>query len=215
MRTARILISFLLSFPFIAFAVESVVVNGLLKNMAIVSIDGERHVLKTDSPSPVDGVRLIRCDSEEAEIEIDGEIQILKLGKHISSNFKKRNRSATHTITPDREGMYRTSGHINGFNVEFLVDTGATLIAMNEKTAKRLGLDYKVSGVIGQTNTASGVAKAWYVLLDRVKVGRLDLENVEAAVIQGSHPTEVLLGNSFLNQIDMNRNGKLMELRIR
>lgn len=195
-------------------AAENIVVHGLLKNMAIVSIDGERHVLKSNEP-PIKGIKLISANSEEAVVDVNGERQVLRIGKHIATQFKPPSQKSQLSIAPDQYGMYRRHGNINGFQVEFLIDTGATFIAMNEKTAKRIGLDYKLNGKVGETQTASGVAKAWYLQLDRVTLGKLQLSDVDAAVIKGEYPKDVLLGNSFLNQLDLEREGKLLVLKAR
>ncbi|MGH3087762.1 MAG: retropepsin-like aspartic protease family protein, partial [Rubrobacteraceae bacterium] len=76
----------------------------------------------------------------------------------------------------------------------------------------RLGLDYKLTGEQGLTTTASGTAKAYYLSLDKVKVGDILLRSVPAAVIDGEFPLKVLLGNSFLNRVQMTRNGQVLEL---
>lgn len=205
-------IIFNLSSP--AYAVESLVINGLFKDTAIVTIDGQKRVLKAGNTSP-EGVNLIRADSEAAVIEIDGQQNTYHLGNHISSSFRAAPEKASVSIVPDKNGMYLISGSIDNFPVKFLVDTGATFIAMNEQQARRLGIDYKMIGVEGSTSTASGIAKAWYFRLKKVKVGALMLRDVEAAVIKGEHPAMVLLGNSFLNRLQMVRHGQIMELRTR
>ncbi len=194
------------------FAIEDIVVKGLFKNTAIVTIDGKRRVLKTGKTSP-EGAKLIMANSEKAIIEIEGERETYKLGRHISTSFKPAPDKASISIAPTKSGMYKVNGSINDFSVKFLVDTGATLIAMSENHAKRLGIEYKLTGVVGSTSTASGKAKAWYIRLKKVKVGPLLMRDVDAAVIKGDHPTSILLGNSFLNQVQMVRNGKIMELR--
>ena len=108
--------------------------------------------------------------------------------------------------------MYRVVGSINGFPVRFLVDTGASSIAMNSAQARRLGIDYRVEGKPGMASTASGVVRSYGVVLDRVKVGDIELRNVRAEIIDGSHPQQVLLGMTFLSRVDMAREGQMLEL---
>ncbi|MFK8067006.1 MAG: TIGR02281 family clan AA aspartic protease [Gammaproteobacteria bacterium] len=209
------LVFYLLLFQInITYAIENIIVQGLFKNTAIVMLDGKRRMLKVGMPSP-EGVLLIKSSSESAIIEIEGKQKTYKLGRHISNNFKAPSSSKAVVIAPTRSGMYLVNGSINSFPVKFLVDTGATLIAMSETQAKRLGLDYKLGGEIGRSSTASGTTKSWYISLKKVKVGSILLRDVKAAVLKGDHPTEVLLGNSFLNKLQMNRDGKLMELRLK
>ena len=194
------------------YGAEQIVILGLFKNKVIAEIDGKRRVLTVDAESP-DGVKLIKANSAEAFIEINGERNRYTLGSHIASSFRGPEPGASVQIWPDTQGMYLVAGNINGFAVRFLVDTGATLIAMNRNEAKRMGIDYKLDGIEGATATASGTAKAYYLKLDRVRVGDITLRDVRAAVIDGDYPLEVLLGNSFLSRLDLQRDGVMMELR--
>jgi len=108
--------------------------------------------------------------------------------------------------------MYLTPGSINGFSVDFLVDTGASAIALNAPTAKRLGIDYVKGEVIG-VKTASRIEKAYRIMLDQVQVGQIKLHNVSAMVLDGPEPARALLEMSFLGQLDMERSGERMDLK--
>lgn len=193
-------------------AVEKISVLGLFKDKAVLTIDGKRRVLSAGETSP-EGVRLVSADSEAAVLEVDGQRGHYRLGSHISSTFTAPEAGAAAKIWPTPDGMYSVTGSINGYPVDFLVDTGATLVAMNRNQARRLGIDHRVEGEPGMSSTASGLARTWYVTLDRVRVGDIALRNVKAAVLDGDFPTEVLLGMSFLNRVDMRRDGRLLELR--
>jgi aspartyl protease family protein len=83
---------------------------------------------------------------------------------------------------------------------------------MNKHQAKRIGLKYKLEGEESLSNTASGFAKIYLIELKKVKVGDIEIRNVQAAVHDGDHPTVILLGNAFLSRVDMNREGRLLEL---
>jgi aspartyl protease family protein len=108
--------------------------------------------------------------------------------------------------------MYRVQGEINGHPVRFLVDTGATLIAMNSGDARSMGIDYRLKGQPMVVNTASGQARAYRIKLDAVSVGSITVRNVEAAVVDGDSPDHVLLGMSFLGKLDLERSGSVMVL---
>jgi aspartyl protease family protein len=110
-------------------------------------------------------------------------------------------------------GMYTTVGSINGLPVPFLVDTGATQVALNSAQARRLGIDYRVTGTETSVTTASGVERAWRVNLDSVKVGDLELRNVGAVVIDGPQPETALLGMSYLGRLEITNSGQLMTLK--
>jgi aspartyl protease family protein len=91
-----------------------------------------------------------------------------------------------------------------------VVDTGATLVALPAADAIRLGIDYK-KGQPAFSSTANGVAPIYLVKLDRVKVGDIELTQVEGSVHEGGLPIG-LLGMSFLNRTEMRREGQHMTL---
>lgn len=187
-----------------------IIVLGLFKGRAIVNIDGKQRTLKKGKASP-EGVKLISADSDVAILEVDGKPQEFKLGSHVSTSFKRKE-SAEAKILPVN-GMYNTSGFINGHPVNFLVDTGATWIAMNSRQARSLGINFHFTGIRTMVSTANGDAPFFRVVLDKVRVGEIELTNVEAGVLEGNSPREVLLGNSFLNRVEMQRQGQVMLLK--
>lgn len=195
-----------------AHAAGQVSVLALFKDKALIEVDGKRHLLSAGQISP-EGVRLISANSEQAVLKINGKVGAYKLGTRISNRFEGPPPGAKVRIWPNSTGMYTVDGSINGFPIRFLVDTGATAIAMNRNQARRLGLQFRLDSVEGRTTTASGVAKAYYLKLSTVKVGEITLHNVDAAVIDGDYPQEVLLGMSFLGRINMNRDGSVLELK--
>jgi aspartyl protease family protein len=109
--------------------------------------------------------------------------------------------------------MYAVLGSINGYPVDFIVDTGATLVSMSGREAKRLGIDYRVIGTPGHSSTATGIAKIYLVNLDRIKVGDIVLRNVQGAVHDGDFPPATLLGMSFLGRLNMHQDGQVLELK--
>ena len=193
-------------------AVEKIVVLGLFRDRAIVSIDGTQRVLAVGQTSP-EGVLLVSADSSEAVLELDGRRESYTLGSHILSEFSAPPPGTTVMIAPDDQGMYRVNGSINGFQVGFVVDTGATLVAMNRAEAVRIGIDYRMDGRESQAATASGIEPIFLVKLDSVRVGDIELQDVAAAVHDGEFPLVILLGNSFLNRVDLQREGRLLEIR--
>ncbi|MEE9552106.1 MAG: retropepsin-like aspartic protease [Gammaproteobacteria bacterium] len=210
LKTLTILILLLAIAPD-SHAVEKIVVVGLFKDKAIVTLDGKQRVLEVGKTSP-EGVTLISANSREAILEIDGEQKTYSLGSHIGSRFKKSSAQSSVTIAPDRGGMYHVNGSINGFLVNFVVDTGATLISMNKLHAKRIGLNYKIEGKEGLSSTAAGIVKIYLVNLKKVKVGDIELRDVKGSVHDDYFPDVILLGNSFLSRIDMVREGRVLQL---
>ncbi len=194
-------------------AVERIVVEALFPDKAMVSIDGQRRLLKIDQPSP-EGVLLISANSREAVLEVDGERQTYPLGGHITTRFTQPDK-ITAKIWRDQSGAYTTVGSINGRTVNFLVDTGATAVAMHANQARRLGISYRIDGNPIYVNTASGTARAYDVTLDRVQVGDISISQVRGFVIDTDGPPRVLLGMSFLNRVTMEDQGDLLMLQQR
>jgi aspartyl protease family protein len=193
---------------------EAVVVNimvvGLFKDKAVVEVDGQQHFLNVGETSP-EGLKLIAANSNSATFEINGEKQIFPLGDRINSNYIEAEKKTAVTLWPTN-GMYTATGNINGYTISFLVDTGASTIAMNAATASRLGIDYLRGQQVG-IRTASGSSVGYKVKLDYVQLEQIKLHNVDAVVLDGEEPSVTLLGMSFLGQLDIEHNGERLDLR--
>ncbi|HDZ57933.1 MAG TPA: TIGR02281 family clan AA aspartic protease [Pseudomonas xinjiangensis] len=188
-------------------------VVGLFTDAALVTIDGQRHMLKVGLPGR-DGVELLSSDSRGATLRVNGEIRDFGLQPDYSVDNAEPTRQRV-VIPKGAGGHYRISGSINGQGVPFMLDTGATSVAMNSNQARRLGIDYKVVGTRVSATTASGQVSAYKVRLDRVKVGDIELTNIEGLVLDGGFPTEVLLGMSYLSRVRMDdqRTSLILERR--
>ena len=182
-------------------AEKQIVVKGLFKNMAVVLVDGQQYTLKVGKTSPT-GIKLLSADSKKAVIEIDGERRNLGVDTKIGANYSQP-KSIEVRIASAENGHYFSYGKINGHAVTFIVDTGASMISMDEPQATKLAINYK-SGEQIQLGTANGVAIGYVVNLRSVSVGNITLENVRAVVSTGSMPGALLLGNSFLSRLNMN-----------
>lgn len=187
-----------------------IVVLGLFKGMVIITVDGEKRKLRNGQISS-EGIKLIESDSEKAILEINGKREVHTLGTHISAHFTRDAQSQAQ-IWP-KNGMYLTSGSINSQPINFMVDTGASFVVMNSSTANKLGIDYRYIGEESRAGTANGVVTTYNLKLKTVQVGDIKLLNVQGAVIEGDSPTTVLLGNSFLNRLEMTRKGSMMLLK--
>jgi aspartyl protease family protein len=112
-------------------------------------------------------------------------------------------------LEQDRNGHYEAQGQINGQPVTFLVDTGATDVALPESTARALGLEF---GPRVQVMTAAGPATAWVTRLDEVTVGGIRRENVRATITGGEF-NGILLGMSFLKHYSLQQNDGRLVIR--
>lgn len=199
-----------------AFAIKSVAVYALFNGKAILIIDGQRRLLQAGDTTP-EGLTLVSSNTSEAVIEIDGKKE--KIGLHVNPTVEPMNKGNvagegfTNTVTLNMgpDGFFHANGEINNKSVTFLVDTGASSIALSESMARRLDIDFE-AGKKAYASTANGYALLRFVILDKVSVGSIELDNVHAAVIQDPGPSGILLGMSFLSKLEMKRSGTTMEL---
>lgn len=185
-----------------------VTVVGLFKDKAIVSIDGSKPRTMSVGQA-VQGVRLVAADSDSASFDVEGRRRTLGMGQSFAGGTPKATRQSV-SLTADARGHFAAAGSLNGYPMTFLVDTGATSIAINAAEAKRMGLDYKAGQAIG-VGTAAGVVPAWRVKFNTVKVGGITLNQVDGMVVETGLNVP-LLGMSFLNRMEMNRDGQTMTL---
>jgi len=179
-----------------------------MPNKAMVVIDGgRRQTLAVGAVSP-EGVRLVAIEAGAAIFEVDGKRRRMQIGQSIVSAAKAEKPALT--LTADAQGHFFAQGSINGEPLRFLVDTGATFISLGAADARRVRIDLS-KGERGTTMTANGVARVWKVRLASVKVGDITLRDVEATVHEHDLPI-ALLGMSFLNRMEMRRDGTSLTL---
>ena len=177
-----------------------IVVMGLFTNSAVVQIDGQERILKVGKVSP-EGVKLISANSKAADVEVQGKRYTLVLNRGIGTRFSEAAKTEVR-IASQVNGHYVTPGRINNKAVEFLVDTGATSIAMNADTARHLGINYSTANAVS-VQTAQGSTQAYAVVLDSASVGEVTVFSPEALIIDGEFPKSILLGNTFLSRVDL------------
>ncbi len=185
-------------------------VVGLFRDAALFEINGRRQLLRAGEQS-VEGVLLISAHSREAIIELAGRRLTLNLSSRIGADFQQAV-STSVSIGLNDLGQYRTTGSINDRPVALLVDTGANVVAMNQGVARRLGIDYEVLGTPTEVATAGGVVKSWSISLDVVQVGDIRVRNVRAVVLEGEHPSDILLGRTFLANVEMKESAGVLVL---
>jgi aspartyl protease family protein len=109
--------------------------------------------------------------------------------------------SRTLSIPRDFRGHFATEGRIDGQRIAFMVDTGASVIALNESSAARFGLRPVPNQYTARVSTANGTIKAAPARLDRVEIGGLVVRDVDAMVLPDEALSENLLGLSFLSKL--------------
>ncbi len=184
----------------------------LFPGKAMVNINGKARALAVGQTSP-EGIKLLAADAGGATLEVNAQKIVLGLDGKITSKFSARPEGRQLRLAPGTNGHYFVDGAINGNAVQFMIDTGASMIAINKRTAKKLGLLYRTDGTPGQIETAAGMVSAYYVKFKQVKARTLELHDVEGVVVDGDYPSVALLGQSFLNRFNMRREGVLFELK--
>jgi aspartyl protease family protein len=184
---------------------------GLFKDRAMIRVLGKEHYLTVGQVSP-EGAALLEADSTHAVVRYKDQMYQLTLTAQVTGGFQKPH-EVNLSIAPDSLGQYRIQGSINGYYVGFLVDTGASLVALSERQAKQMGIDYAKSNERAAVVTAQGQANSYLVELDTVVVGGIEKHNVRAAVIPGDYPVEVLLGMSFLQKVKMEQQAGVLVLK--
>lgn len=193
-----------------AWAVDVGVV-GLFPGKAVLVIDGGTPRTVAVG-STVGGVRLVAVDQGGATVEISGKRQRLAIGQHAHAGGDGGGAQTT-SLTADSRGHFITTGTVNGATVRFMVDTGATSVALGASDARRANVNL-ANGRPIMVQTANGVTQAWLVTLNSVRIGDVILNEVEGTVHQQDMPM-ALLGMSFLNRMEMKRDGQTMTLRKR
>jgi aspartyl protease family protein len=185
----------------------TVYLKALELGRADVIIDGgEARTLWAGDTSP-EGVKLRSVAEDAAVFEIAGRVWTLKPGQGTYSQALLR---------ADGHGQFFVTARVNDAPLRAIIDTGATAVTLNSEDASRLGIDY-LRGDRIVALTASGPAAAYRVRLASVRVGDIVLTDVPGSVVEvGSRELPlVLIGMSFLREIDMRRSGDTLLLQRR
>lgn len=216
----RCLPALLLSLPLlsgtaVAQAASNVSFNGSLGSQAaLLLIDGEARTVRVGQT--IEGVRLIALEDGRATVELNGQRLTLTLGAspgRVGPGINGAGSTRQITLSSGTGGHFFTAGMINGRSTQFLVDTGATSVAIAQAEAERLGLRFREGRRI-MTQTANGTVPAHRLQLETLRIGDVEVRNVDAIVVPGQM-NHVLLGNSFLSRFQMRRDNEILTLELR
>jgi aspartyl protease family protein len=196
--------------PLLASAADVQVV-ALMRDKATLVIDGAAPRTLAVGQSSPEGVKLLAADSGSATIEIAGLRQTIAAGERaqiVATSIASGPRSVT--LYPDAQGHFVTIGSVDGVPLRFVVDSGASLVVIPANEAQRAGIHY-LNGERSSSLTANGPVGVYHVHLRSVKLGELELKNVDADVSDAPMSAS-LLGMSFLSRVSMERDGRYMRL---
>ena len=192
---------------------HSVALQGMLGSRALLIIDGGTPRSLAVGESAL-GVKLVSVGPDAAVVEVAGKRLTLRLGESPASLGERGQASSGRISLPaDSGGHFMASGSINGRPVQFMVDTGASSVALGVGDAERIGLPWRAGQPV-RIGTANGVVQGWRIKLASVRIGDVELYEVDAVVTPQAMPF-VLLGNSYLSRFQMRRDNDLMVLERR
>jgi aspartyl protease family protein len=181
-----------------------------LGDKALLVINGTPRTVAVGST--VQGVKLLGVSGGDAVVQVGGKRVVLRMGSAQVNlgGAASAGGGSQIVLTAGSGGHFFTDGSINGKSVRFVVDTGATHIAMSQAQADSIGLAYR-QGQRGMGSTANGQVPVHRIKLDVVRVGDVQVYNVDATVLP-AQMDQVLLGNSFLTRFQMKRDNDVLTL---
>ena len=190
---------------------QSVALAGMLGNKALLVVNGTAPKTVASGETH-EGVKVISTSGDQAVVEQNGKRNTLRIGEApvnmgASKNGGNGNRIV---LVAGTGGHFMTAGQINGKAVQFMVDTGATSVAMGAQDAERTGINFKAGQPV-MMSTANGSVQGYRIKLDSVRVGDVEVFGVDAVVTPQPMPY-MLLGNSFLTRFQMLRENDQMTL---
>ncbi len=138
---------------------------------------------------------------EESEPEVEEKRPVVVVNKMQPAPRKLGVSGRSVEISADQAGHYRADFRLNGRSVDALIDTGATLIAVNRSTARRLGINLTQSDFKHEVRTANGSTRAAAAMIDTVEIGRIHVRDVQAVVLDDEALQGTLVGMSFLKRL--------------
>ena len=194
---------------------QSAALAGMLGSKAHVIVDGgaPKGVAVGETHR---GVKILSTQGDVAVIEIAGKRHTLRVGDAPASVGSSGGAGASGSkvvLTAGTGGHFVTQGQINGRATQMVVDTGASMVSISAPDADRMGLNYKGGQPI-RLSTANGVTNGWKIKLSSVRLGDVEIYEVDAVVSPAAMPY-VLLGNSYLTRFQMTRTNDQMLLEKR
>ena len=190
---------------------QTVALAGMLGSKALLVVNGTAPKTVAAGESH-QGVKVIATSADQAVVEQDGKRNTLRVGEapvYMSAGISG-GRGNRIVLVAGSGGHFVTAGQINGKAVQFMVDTGATSVAMGTQDAERAGVNFKAGEPV-MMFTANGSVQGYRIKLDSVRVGDVEVFGVDAVITPQTMPY-MLLGNSFLTRFQMLRENDQMTL---
>ena len=204
----RMLAALLLSVLPVPMLAADIEVVALFTDTAVIRFGSQQKMLKVGQS--YQGVKVLAANASQATLEVNGKTEVVGVSRRIGSNFSEPEAREV-VLRRNANLQYRTRAQVNGRSTEVLVDTGANIMVLNTRHAEGLGVDYSAAQR-SQVKTASDMVPAWLVTLDPVELGGIRINSVEAAILDGAFPEDVLLGMSFLKHVELSERDGTMTI---
>lgn len=191
---------------------QSVAMSGGMGSKALLVVNGGAPKALAAGDT-FQGVKVISVTSDQTVVEVGGKRQTIMLGGapvSIGGNGAGGANGTQIVLSAGPGGHFVTQGSVNGRATQFMVDTGATSVAMGADEARRMGIAFE-KGERFYGSTANGTVVGYHVILTSVRIQDVEVFNVEAAVLPQGMP-HILLGNSFLTRFQMKRENDMLVL---
>jgi len=201
----------LLLFSVSVAAVNTVYLSEVRQSSVVIEVNDRALTLNLGDTK--NGVTLTGLHGQTAVLEIDGYRHRLRQYSQIQLRSSYQEPASNKIeINADDYGHFQVQAKVNGVPVNFMVDTGASFVAINESTAKRLRLNYQ-NAKTGISNTANGQVKVKLLTIDRISIAGITQTNVKASVRPDNLLPTMLLGNSFLSSLSIRMDDGVMTIK--
>ncbi len=186
---------------------------GIFGSKATLMVDGGKPRTMAVGETSPERIKLLSVTADSAVVEIEGRRETLHLGNQRIAGAGAGGGTQRVVLTGDANGHFLTTVQVNGVSLQFVVDTGATVVAISAEDARRANVQVSPANRVAM-QTANGMTAAYRVKLDTVRLGDITLNNVDGVVLEGNAlgGRFGLLGMSFLNRTDMKREGGSLTL---
>lgn len=208
-RLGALGLSLAMTLASVAIASPDLQLNAILGKKVIVTLNGKQLTLKEGQQVEAE-LTLLEVSSKQAVFNWQGNRLTLSPDSRISTQFEER-KAESITIYRDASSHYIVTGEINGRSTQMVVDTGATIVAINAAQASQMGLDWQ-NNPSGTIATVGGATRAYAVKLEKITVGGIAVYHVDAVVVP-NQATPFLLGMSFLRHFEMNESDNVLTLK--
>jgi aspartyl protease family protein len=201
--------------PLVRPAALQIDLQGILSGgKAVLSVNGGASRVLASGQS-LDDMKLLAVDGDSITIEINGKRERIVMGSApyrapVAKDDGSAGATGKAVLSADSRGHFVTTGYVNGKTQQFLVDTGASIVAISSFDAKRIGMNMTNARTV-QANTANGMTYGLAVKADSLRIGDITLFNIEVWVLDNL-AGPALLGNSFLNRLSMTRDAGTLVL---